>query len=224
MSGLERLKAALSAAAGLPVEVILTRNRRRWVSVRREPRAIRVRAHEALSAAPAEVLAALARFVTEGCRKSGRRVRDHLSRHLPAATAAIRPVPLRPRGQHHDLTTLLAQAAHHLPGTMDLPPVTWGPRRKPGLSQVRLGSYDPKRRLIRVNPVLDQASVPDYVIRHVLYHELIHHLLAASPLPGEAHHGARFRTLESRCPDRRATRDWQRRELSGLLKRAHQTR
>ncbi|MDH4229894.1 MAG: hypothetical protein OEW11_09175 [Nitrospirota bacterium] len=225
------LEAELTRASGRPVQVTLTQNRRRLVSVERQRRGdkiIRVRMHQALLEAPRAVRAALEKFVVTGCATSGRTLRDHLMQHLPDDPP--RPVALRPRGHHHHLGRLLAEASGALsaiaaaaaPGApaSPNPAITWGPRRRPGARQVRLGSYDAKRALIRINPVLDHPAVPDFVLRHVVYHELLHHFLVQHSARGERHHGARFRALEARYPDMERSTNWQREELSGHLARA----
>lgn len=197
----ERFARELARQAGRPVQLTLTRNRRRLVTVRRERRHIDVRAHEALVDAPAPVRRAVARFVAEGCRESARVIREHLKDAVPPPP--LKPVALAPAGCHHDLGALLKEVSRRLP-RHKLPVITWGPPRRPGRQTVRLGTYDPERRLIRINPVLDHPKVPACVVRHVIYHELLHHVLGVDDHP----HGPHFTALEQRCPDLPATARW----------------
>ena len=213
---LKNLQVDLAHAIGGPVEVTLTRNRQRLVSVRRKDGCLCVRLHEALVTAPVRVRDALCRFVAEGCRESARLIRDHLGR-VPMDDAPLARVRLRQAGTHHHLGLLLREACLQLPGHVP-PAITWGMRRPPGARRVRLGSYDPKRVLIRVNPVLDDPSVPEAMLRYVIFHELVHHVLADRP-EGRTH-GSTFRDLEANCPDLEAANLWQRRHLAPLLTRA----
>lgn len=202
--------AALTRRIGKPISVTLTRNRKRLVSVRQQGKYYTVRIHETLAEAPSPVIDALARFVSEGCRESGRMVRDHLAATAAHEPPPLRPVPLRPAGRHHHLASMLTVVLAHFSG-LPRPGITWGPRRQPGRTNIRLGSYDPKRRLIRINPVLDHPDVPDFVLRYVVWHELVHHQLMAN---GAGHgHGPHFSAIERRCPDMPAALVWQRESL-----------
>jgi len=73
--------------------------------------------------------------------------------------------------------------------------------------------------MIRVNPLLDHPDVPVQMVRYVIYHEMVHHLLEHDREPSEAMHGARFRTLEAHCPDLKVARSWEKKHLSAHLLR-----
>ncbi len=212
-----RLQRLLADHTGRPVSVTLTRNIRRWVSVSRRNGAISVRLHEALLAAPERVITALIGFIAQGGTERGRTIRDYLRDHLTHPQVSPRLPVLRPAGAHHHLGVLLDQVCQHFSGPP--PAITWGPRRRPGLRRVRLGSYDPKRRMIRVNPVLDHPAVPVAMVRYVIFHEMVHHLLEHDRDRSEPMHGGRFRAEEARCPDLAEARAWEKRHLSGHLAR-----
>lgn len=209
MSRRERFSVDLSDRTGVPVHVTLTRNRRRLVSVHRRRGAIDVRVHEALVGAPRPVRDALARFVAEGCQDSALVIRTHLRQRIAEGAPPVERVRLTSRGDHHDLGAIMLRVARRLPGRHVLPLITWGPKRRPGRYTVRLGTYDPERRLIRIHPVLDHPEVPPSVMRHVVYHELLHHVLGVDDHP----HGPRFADMERRCPDYLAAADWIRSDL-----------
>ena len=53
--------------------------------------------------------------------------------------------------------------------------ITWGKKRSRWYKGKRtLGSYDENTNLIRINPLLDQRSVPRYFVEFVVYHEMLH--------------------------------------------------
>jgi hypothetical protein len=216
MTPAQRLERTLARQAGLPVQITLTLNRRRLVSVRRERRLIDVRLHEALVEAPPAVRRAVARFVLEGCRDSARLIREHLKESVPPAPP--RPVSLVTEGNFHNLGPMLKEVALRLPRHR-LPSITWGHQRRPGRRTVRLGTYDPERRLIRIHRVLDHPKVPEAVVRHVIYHELLHHVLGVKDRP----HGPRFMALEQRCPDLPAAKVWIKGQLPRRLAAARRT-
>ncbi|MBI5137541.1 MAG: M48 family metallopeptidase [Nitrospirae bacterium] len=212
----DSLAETLSAHAGRPVLLTVTRNLRSWVSVRRARGEIHARLHEALLAAPRPVLTALAGFVAKGGRTHAGVVRDYLRQAV--ADHPPRLPRLTPAGRHHHLGALLAEVMHHFPGHA-APAITWGQRRRPGRSRVRLGSYNPRQRLIRLHPLLDHPDVPPFMLRYVIHHEMAHHLLEHDRPRSEPMHGPRFAAVEAACPDLPAARRWQRDHLSAHLQR-----
>lgn len=208
----------------MPVHLTFTRNIRRLVSVRRTEKGISVRLHEDLATSTGKVRSAVLRFVSEGCKQSSTVIREHLADIQPTRPRA--PARIRLQGHHHHLGRLLDQVIPHFSGK-ERPQITWGARRRPGAVRVRLGSYDPTRRLIRVNPVLDHADVPAAVVRYVIWHEMAHHTLTdnnGQHLHGERHHGPRFKELERQCPDFATALSWEKAHLPTRLRAARKTR
>ena len=75
--------------------------------------------------------------------------------------------------------------------------------------KIRLGSWTEKHRLIRIHPVLDSSEVPDYVIRFVVFHEVLHAMHGSEQIGSrQAFHGPEFRKLEKEHPDHDRAEDW----------------
>lgn len=56
--------------------------------------------------------------------------------------------------------------------------ISWGRATKKRKRFIRFGSYDKKRLLIRIHPVLDNADIPDFFIYSIIYHEIAHFIIA----------------------------------------------
>lgn len=86
----------------------------------------------------------------------------------------------------------------------------WGRVRASRVRRVRqLGRYEPKANRIVLNPVLDQAGVPIFVITSVLHHEMCHAVIPAKRRQGYTeYHGPEFKALERRFREYRIARDW----------------
>ena len=70
--------------------------------------------------------------------------------------------------------------------------------RRHRTSSLQLGSYSYEDRLIRIHRVLDDPSVPRYVVEAVVHHELLH-----ADMPPEVRGGKRqFHTPEFRRRER----------------------
>jgi hypothetical protein len=66
--------------------------------------------------------------------------------------------------------------------------ISWGKGKTRRMVKKRtLGSYCEQTKSIRINPVLDRVNVPQYFIRYVVYHEMLH-----SILEGEKQNGRRL--------------------------------
>jgi hypothetical protein len=189
----------------------LTDNRRTILSVRagkmgsRAPLELRI--HHSFTAAPEEVLRAVATFV-ESKRGSDRSrealvlIREHFSAHR--TTARTRRVVLQPVGVALDLRELFVELnERHFEGRLAAG-ITWGKsaiasrcgRRRS--SSLQLGSYSYEDRLIRVHRVLNDPEVPRYVVEAVVYHEMLH-----ADMPPEIRGGKRmFHTPEFRRRER----------------------
>ena len=82
----------------------------------------------------------------------------------------------------------------------------------------RLGSYSSQSGIIRINPVLDDASVPAYVLEDVIYHEMLHHVLGPRRSGGRTlYHHEDFRTMECAFAHRERAKKWIRKNLPRLL-------
>lgn len=228
----------LQSALDVPVDLALTDNRRSMLHVRRtDDLRLKVRLHHMFANADAQTVDALATLCRPGLGDDERelarqRLRAFTKDHAQKVRARppSRRVRVRTAGAVHDLQTLFqeeleasaAAVGHSASDTAAEVVITWGrwgsraPRRT-----VRLGSYDPRSRLIRIHPILDSEDVPAWVVRFVIYHELLHHWVPSRRTRGKTvHHGEEFRRLEAAHQDHDRYEDWSRDELGELMRRA----
>ncbi len=162
-----------------PIDFRLTDNASTMMSFRPGTlrRAAQLRAHRMFAGAPPDVIEALAHWAM-GRRK--RAVLQRLDEFIAANRHLVsrRPVvaeALVTAGEFHDLSGYYeAVNAVHFAHAIDAP-ITWGrfpaPRRQ---RSIRLGSYSPDDHLIRIHPHLDQHFVPDFFVRFIVFHEMLH--------------------------------------------------
>ncbi len=83
---------------------------------------------------------------------------------------------------------------------------------------VRFGSYDYKKKLIRINPRLKQDFVPLQILEHTVYHEMCHQFLPPFKRQGKrlAHH-AEFRQKEREYKFYRMVKQWERQHWKKLM-------
>jgi hypothetical protein len=186
--------------------------------------------HSMFSAAPPDVHRAVASWIRAGDRapRACAALDDWIAERLEALPQDKRPPLASPRGKHHDLAELTrdllsAEFARDFEPQKRVPDVTWG-RRGPSRTRrsLRLGSYDPDPRLVRIHTVLDQEMVPAWFVRFVLFHELLHAVHPPQRGSGNRwiHHGQPFKKRERQYRDYRRAIDWEERNLTALIQAA----
>ncbi len=232
----------MSRELARPVRVVYTRARRTPIQVRpiaaprpkvldTGPRALEVRMHWMFAAAPRETRRVVAVWIRSGRRAP--RACAELDRWIIAGLEEIPPPAnrlrsVKPVGKHHDLERMRAdiltnELAADFPDPDRWPLVTWG-RRTPSRTRhsLRLGSFDADDGIARLHPVLDQPAVPDWFVRYVLFHELLH--AALPPRRGRGsrwiHHSAAFRKRERDYRDYRAAIAWEDAHMRELIRSA----
>lgn len=189
---------------------------------------MRVALHPFFGAGTGELRDAVAAWVRSGARaKQASRTLDEFIR----AALEAHPAPARPAarlitaGRAHDLAKLAeaVRAEHFAAELAALPPLTWGRFSRTGTRRtLRLGSCDPDGPLVRIHPVLDSDAVPEFFVKFILFHELLHVVLPPrSDRNGRwVHHGTEFRRRERAHPDHARVMQWERKRMKDLLRAA----
>jgi predicted metal-dependent hydrolase len=102
-------------------------------------------------------------------------------------------------GRYHSLRELYKELNEsYFNDQIEIHKIGWGLRK----SRARLGHYDPVHHTITLSPLLDSAAVPRYVVRYIVYHEMLHAVFEGHA-SGRArrHHPAEFRRAERSYPD-----------------------
>lgn len=221
-----RLLRHLEAHSGRHVHLRINNNSSTLLSLTR-PRdgaPVRFSVHKMFLAAPAEVRDALAQYITRTTPACQAILREFMNAHSDAhveESAARKPITLRSRGQQYDLHALAREVNEQFFGGELKVNITWsrgavepsrGRRR-----HIIFGSYDRRHALIRIHPALDSADVPEYFVKFVIYHEMLHHVLDPRPQPGGRRcvHTPQFRDRERRHPDFKRCLEWESKFMTG---------
>ncbi len=207
--------------SGADLEVVITNNRSVMISVNRMPRHHRyqIRLHHMFVDAPEQIVNQLAGYIL----RNDRRASAELGRYIDENSSkgeVERRVTIRTAGRYHDLSEIFEELkGKYFDGTVDCR-ITWGRQAARGRARriVRLGSYTVEQRLIRIHPGLDQEWVPDFFLRWVVFHELLHATLPIKRVNGRR----RFHTPELRAGERRFEHyqravAWEKANIAALL-------
>ncbi len=217
------LAGELERLLNAPVTVIFTDNTASMISARKRNDCWTVRLHSMFSHAEGGVLEALSCYLCTHEAQSREVLRTFLSEH---SRLIRKPRPQRrvrrqlPRtGRYHDLGPLLEEVNRQFfRGALScrIGWSAWG--KSGGKCSIRMGSYDARECLIRIHPSLDRQFVPRYVVKAVIFHEALHHVLPEQKKNGRrVIHSPEFRRLEAAYPDHLRVLEWQKKNLSRLL-------
>ncbi len=161
--------------------------------------------------APASVLEAIVLILA--CRIMGRRPRPkllqtyELFRKDPSVMEAVRKRRLlRGRknisseiGKCHPLKEIYQELnSRYFNNQIEIRRIGWGLYKSLG----RLGHYDSVHQTVTLSPALDSTEVPRFVVRYIIYHEMLHAVFEDTLTDGpRKHHSAEFRRAEEAYED-----------------------
>jgi len=221
------MESKLRELSDVPLSLAITDNTTSMITVRWRNGSCIVRLHQMFLDAAEDVLRALAAFI----RRPSVRHKSLLRAFIKTHEAKIRPAetPVKPRsprlhpeGKHVDLRGYFERLNTVYFGGRLGCAITWGTRKRGRRPRtIRLGSFCPQRKIIRIHPVLDSPAVPDYVIEDVIYHEMLHHELGMVRTNGRVlSHHRQFKLMEKAFPHSARAREWIQTNISWLLTRA----
>jgi len=220
----ESLRAELEKCTGLRIDLTITNNRSTMMSVRqgRARRSLEVRLHRMFLAADTRVVRSLAVWlVNPKSSRDAAAVDTFISSYVYKVRAdAHRNNGFITKGNVFDLAVLFcALNAEHFANSIRTN-ITWG-RMPPARRRrsIRFGSYYPTDNLIRIHPLLDQAFVPPYFMRYIVFHEMLHAYLGIEESDNgrRRYHTREFSQIEEKYPDYARALKWQS-NLSNLKK------
>lgn len=197
----------LEMATGKVIILAITNNTSNMMSVVLDAGGViaKVRLHHMFLDAPQEVRAALAYWIKHPkSRKYADRFRNFIvSRDHQIRKTAAAPARIRTCGTVYDLRSFYDELnAAYFGSTVDAA-ITWGREVTGPMRSIRFGSYYEATHLIRIHPRLDQSFVPEYVVRYIVYHEMLHAHLGISRSDGGRRqvHPKKFKDTEKTYPD-----------------------
>lgn len=210
----DTLQTELERRSGMRVQLRITNNRSTVMSVKfgHGGMSARLSLHHMFVQAPPEVVAALAHWVKHPrSRKHAALLNGFIREHNHLiAPRKERAVPLATRGKVYDLRAIFDEVnAAEFGGRVDAR-ITWG--KMPPLRRrrsIRFGSYSPQEHLIRMHPLLDDAAIPAFFVRYIVFHEMLHADLGIEERDGRrVIHSKAFLARERAYADFAAAERW----------------
>ena len=220
----QSLERRLMAAYPGPVALSITDNRHSIITHSCKEGVLRARIHHMFLDAPANVVEALVRYVTQGEREASALIGRYIEANGHRLARRSRNVVLHTKGKRHDLLTIFDELnERYFNGAVNAV-ITWGKhaaKRKAARTTIKLGSYSGVERLIRVHPALDRKWVPRYFVAYIVYHEMLHHVIPASRGLGSTRsmlHPPEFLARERLFRHYERALEWERRHIARILR------
>jgi len=209
-----QLQEELQLRCKLGLALTITDNTSTMMSVRHftNGKPVHVRLHRMFLTAPETVRKALAYWVQHPrSRKYGALFRDFIvARNHEIRNAEARALPPVTRGKFYDLKAIFDELNHCYFNDAINVAISWGRDCGRNTNSIRFGGFYPNEQLIRIHPRLDQAFVPLYIIRYIVYHEMLHvHIGIEQTENGRrSMHPKAFKQKEMAFPDYKKAIAW----------------
>lgn len=217
------LEMHLQVLCGRELTLHVTDNGRTMISTRTQRGRFVVRVHHMFLDAPTPVLTALGAYLTQSDTTAPRVLFDFIkSQHQRIRRTPRRAQSLRACGEHHDLQKIYDQLNRRYFAGSVRARITWGkrpPSRKRARRSIKLGSYQSTDALIRIHPVLDAAWVPGFFVAFIVYHEMLHQVVAPTVHGSRReYHSPAFRARERQFEHYAEAMAWECAHLRRLLR------
>lgn len=167
----------LEISSGKRLKVKINDNRSTMLSVRWEPDYTRVSLHRMFLQAPGNVMEALACYLKGEKRILSPAIKKFIEENIKKLdySRTLDRSSLNAKGAVYDLQQISDEINDkYFNGQLRLF-ITWFTQSKTkNRSKITLGLYQDTLRLVKINRLLDSREVPLYLVKFVVYHEMLH--------------------------------------------------
>ncbi len=130
---------------------------------------------------------------------------DELQKIIPKPKRRI-PENYIPQGKYYDLSAIFDSLNKvYFSNKLNVTHLGWSKNK----SYTRLGFYDKERKLLVISKIFDSHKVPFQIIEFLVYHEMLHILIAAKIINGRRKvHPPYFSDLERKFPNFSKIDNW----------------
>lgn len=179
MLAAEEFKKRIEQALDIRLELIVNENKSTMLSVLDKRRgAARLSMHKMFLDAPENVIAAIVEYVRGKYRRKEKDniIRGYIQSNLGRFNYAhkLKPAKLDSAGKIYDLQAIYNETnEQYFEGKLNLA-ITWFGTLRPSRSRMIFGQYFDHLKLIKIHRLLDDPFYPEYFVRFVIYHEMLH--------------------------------------------------
>lgn len=208
-----RFQKELEESAGMKLQLKINDNRSTMLSVRWEPNCAKVSLHRMFLEAPKNVMQSLACYL--------RREDENLSPHIKSFieenvqkldyTHLLDREKLYTQGNVYNLQKIYDELNdEYFDGRLKLFITWYGKANHKNKQKVTFGLYYDPLKLVKINRILDNPIFPDYLVKYVVYHEMLHYVCPAYVDNKGIHrvHSKEFKQLEEKFEHYELAQKW----------------
>jgi hypothetical protein len=212
----------LETALRKSVKLTINNNRSTMLSVKWDPKCIKVSLHRFFLDAPENVMNDLACYIKDEGSSIAPTVKSFMEHNMRRMdySNAIPENQLVVEGKIYNLTEMLRSLNNQYFSSKLNLKITWfGKRHQYNRSQVTFGLYYEPMKLIKINRLLDNPKFPDYLVAYVIYHEMLHHVSPSYYDEEGKHriHSKEFKKMEQNFVEYRQAQDWIKKNKDNLF-------
>lgn len=200
----------IEARCGKKLKLKINNNRATMLSVRWEPDRTHVSMHRMFLEAPKNVMAELACYLRRKSKTPSPVVKAFIEQGIRKLDYSDQ-LKVNTLGSVYNLERLYEQINNqYFDGKVKLKITWYGKPISTKRNKITFGLYSEPQKLIKIHRMLDSLSVPDYVVKFVIYHEMLHHVCPAHvDDKGTLHmHDKAFKKREEQYQYFRLAQEW----------------
>lgn len=181
----------IEQAVKKPVKLKINDNRSTMLSVKWEPGYTKVSMHRMFLEAPKNIMDALSVHIKTKNSNVCPSVKAYIEEKLPVYdySKSIDKSRFVTKGETYDLKELYDSInQNYFDGQIDLHITWYGKVKSKRRSQVTFGLYQQSLQLVKIHRMMDSSLFPEYFVRFVIYHEMLHHICPAYYDQNGRHH------------------------------------
>jgi hypothetical protein len=160
------------------VKLIINNNRSTMLSVKWEPKCTKVSMHRFFLSAPENVMDALACYIKRKDRAIAPTLKSFIAENIQKLDYShdLSRMKLDFQGEIYNLKYFMKNLnREYFDDKFNLNIAWFGKKNQSNRSQITFGMYYEPLKLIKINRLLDNPSIPEHFVCYVIYHEMLHH-------------------------------------------------
>lgn len=205
------------------VKLKINDNHSTMLSVKWDPDCTKISMHRMFLEAPSNIMEALACYIQKENDPLCPTVQAYIDEKLRTSeyTYQLSMEKIVTKGKYYDLQALYDSLNNeYFDGQLNLS-ITWFGKnsKKKERSQLILGLYQSSLQLIKIHKMMDNLFFPEYFVKFVIYHEIIHHVSPSYyDKDGKHHiHSKEFKELERKFHDYHLAKSWMKKHYDNLF-------
>ncbi len=159
------------------IRLTINDNRSTMLNVRWEESCTKISLHRIFLSAPKNVILALADSILEKQTTVASPVKAFIQESIEDIdySSKIDPLDLYHQGEIHNVKHYYDELNNeYFNNSLNLQISWFGDSNKRNKNKISFGLYHDALRLIKINRIMDTSIFPSYVIRFIIYHEMLH--------------------------------------------------